>query len=612
MSDSDDDCPPPSRGLATTGHFRRPTVCMPSNSTSSESPSSPASSFRWDTQQSFRLYATKSMANHRKSTFMLAGSLSDLGVETAPTPSVELSAAYKQLKDYIVANGQTTVSHDSQLPVNIKKGKFIGSGGFAQVYCGINVSSGELVAIKEIQVTGGSRAELAAVEQEFALLRALKHTNVVRYLLFEHSVSQKVCRIVMEFMAGGSTQTVCQKFGPLSEAILKKYTKDIFSGLAFIHEHGIIHRDIKSANLLVSGDGTVKLADFGCSKRITEISSATSFVIGTPIYMSPEFIRGDTSPKIDVWAAGCTIFELATGLQPWHHTRIKDHLPLMYHITTSSDTPLMVPTSDPRTFSAEFLDFLEKCFLRDPLKRPDAKTLLEHPWLDSTLAELEEQREIEEATYVTSADNCHTLSSVLLDLDIPEVDVTNSNSAPATRSPGKKSPRAFGQFGRQPSTASGDIPSGPVSPQLSNIDFGPGLGGSVGSIRFGFGSQSSAQPSVAPQNQVLVLGEKGSLEMHSYSEETGDDTPFTEPLSLPTPDGATQMTLSGPVRMNFSFQSGGKNVDVGLEIAPSDVSLKVVDRRPSFVVAMNEHIRGQINDAMLKFFKSEGEQQVIG
>ena len=517
------------------------------------------------------------------------------------TPSAELSAAYKQLKDYILHNGQVTVSHDSLLPVNIKKGKLIGSGGFAQVYCGINMTTSELVAIKEIQVPGGSRSELAAVEQEFALLRALKHPNVVRYLLFEHSVSQKVCRIVMEFMAGGSTQTIVQKFGALSEAVLKKYAKDIFSGLAFIHEHGIIHRDIKPANLLVAGDGTVKLADFGCSRRITEISSATSFVIGTPIYMSPEFIRGDTCQKIDVWAAGCTIFELGTGLQPWHHTRIKDHLPLMYHITTSSDTPLMVPTADPRAFSANFIDFLEQCFIRDAKKRPEAKALLEHPWLDMSLSELEEQHEIEEATFLTSAENCQTLSTeVLLDLDIPEVDLMNS--ATSSRSPRRPS--------KSPQSATHlkvSIPSNPNSPQQASIDTPMALGSSHGLA----GSLSSRHlvPQAAHQNQVLVVGDKGRLEMFSYSDDATDPhEPSGDSRVAESADDSSQppplMSLQGPVRMSFCFQSGGKNIDVGLEIDPTDVSLRVVDRRPSFVVAMNDHIRGQINDAMMKFSRN--------
>jgi hypothetical protein len=111
----------------------------------------------------------------------------------------------------------------------------------------------------------------------------------------------------------------------------------------------------------------------------------------------------------------------------------------------------------------------------------------------------------------------------------------------------------------------------------------------------------------APQNQVLVVGQQGALEMRSFSEEaafqagdmaTQGDISFQQGGSL---SGDAPLTLRGPVRMSFSFQSGGRNVDVGLEIDPTDVSMRVIDRRPSFVVAMNEHIRGQINDAMMKF-----------
>lgn len=184
----------------------------------------------------------------------------------------------------------------------------------------------------------------------------------------------------MELLAGNSTLHLLQRFGPLTETILRKITRHLLHAISFVHREGIFHRDIKPANILVSHTGNVKLCDFGCSKKVSELSKATSCIIGTPIYMAPELIKGSPHQKSDIWSVGCTLFELATGLLPWYHSRVKDNLPLMFYITTTSETPVVLQDNSVE-LSLEFQSFLNLCFVRDVQKRPDAIDLLQHPWI---------------------------------------------------------------------------------------------------------------------------------------------------------------------------------------------------------------------------------------
>ncbi|KPI89622.1 putative Protein kinase [Leptomonas seymouri] len=305
---------------------------------------------------------------------------------TLSQAQMELSVAMNALRAYISLCGKTIIHGDAQHLVEIKKGFLIGAGGFAKVFVGVNTVRGELVAIKEIDISGVEDiSALNEIEGEFALLKSLHHPNIVSYALFEHSKSQRVCRIVMELLAGDSTLHLLQKFGPLTEAVLRIMTRNILRAIRFLHSEGIFHRDIKPANILVSHRGEVKLCDFGCSKRVSELNKAASCIIGTPVYMAPEFIRGEADHKADIWSLACSLFELATGLVPWYHSCVKDNIPLMFYITTTNDSPVVFPTLEAKNeFSPEFLNFMDLCFTRSVVNRPEAAELLMHPWIMGT------------------------------------------------------------------------------------------------------------------------------------------------------------------------------------------------------------------------------------
>eukprot|EP00796_Vickermania_ingenoplastis_P013396 gene13396-9219_t len=303
--------------------------------------------------------------------------------QRAKVSPADLPSSLSALKNYIAVNGKTIIVGDESHPLEIKRGGVLGSGGFAKVFIGLDTVKGELLAIKEMSTENITDVHtLNEIEQEFALLRSIRHPNVINYHFFEHSKSQKVCRIAMELLAGNSTMHLLQRFGPLTETILRKITRHLLNAISFVHKEGIFHRDIKPANILVSHTGNVKLCDFGCSKRVSELSKASSCIIGTPIYMAPELIKRTPHQKSDIWSMGCTLFELATGLQPWYHTGVKAYIPLTFYITTTSESPLVLPEEDHLTeFSPEFLNFLNLCFCRDVQKRPEATELLRHPWI---------------------------------------------------------------------------------------------------------------------------------------------------------------------------------------------------------------------------------------
>lgn len=294
----------------------------------------------------------------------------------------DLCCAFNALKSYIATKGKPLILGTESHPLEIKQCGILGAGGFAKVYIGLDTVKGELLAIKEMSIENVTDVQtLNAIEEEFALLRSIRHPNIINYHFFEHSKSQKVCRIVMELLAGNSTMHLLQRFGPLTEIILRKIARHLLHAISFVHHEGILHRDIKPANILVSHTGVVKLCDFGCSKRVSELSKATSCIIGTPVYMAPELIKGVPHQKSDIWSMGCSLFELATGLLPWYHSKVKDNLPLMFYITTTSETPLILPPDSPTELSSDFMNFLNLCFTRDIQKRPDALELLRHPWI---------------------------------------------------------------------------------------------------------------------------------------------------------------------------------------------------------------------------------------
>lgn len=276
-----------------------------------------------------------------------------------------------------------------------QKGALIGSGSFGRVFLGLNLMSGGFMAVKQVELSeeqiAHHKAEVSALQNEITLLQSLKHVNIVQYL--GSSVEGTCLNIFLEYVPGGSISSLIKKFTAtdsegLPESLIAHYTKQILTGLQYLHSNQIIHRDIKGANILVDDKGNIKLADFGASKKIEEIvahvGAGESFASlkGTVYWMAPEVIRQTGyGRQADIWSVGCTVIEMATGRPPWYNSAFTDQISALFTIATSDDLPPM-----PEMFSDTGKDFLAQCFRRNPKERPNATKLLQHPWLNSSSA----------------------------------------------------------------------------------------------------------------------------------------------------------------------------------------------------------------------------------
>ncbi|CAA7407093.1 unnamed protein product [Spirodela intermedia] len=262
-----------------------------------------------------------------------------------------------------------------------RKGELIGCGAFGHVYMGMNLDSGELLAVKQVMIGTSSafkekaQDNIRELEEEVKLLKKLSHPNIVRYL--GTAREEDTLNILLEFVPGGSISSLLGKFGSFPEAVIRTYTKQLLQGLGYLHQNGIIHRDIKGANILVDNKGCIKLADFGASKRVAKLATlnAAKSMKGTPYWMAPEVIvQTGHSFSADIWSVGCTVIEMATGKPPW--SQQYQEVAVLYHIgTTKSHPPI------PENLSPEAKDFLLRCLQKEPNMRSTASELLQHPFV---------------------------------------------------------------------------------------------------------------------------------------------------------------------------------------------------------------------------------------
>jgi len=199
-----------------------------------------------------------------------------------------------------------------------QRGNLLGSGSYGKVYMAMNSDSGEIFVVKQVPFNGAnsdeSSEEVAQLEMEIALLGTLNHPNIVKYLGTERNNVSNELSIFLEHMPGGSIAELVSRFGKLDESVIRKYTREVLEGLIYLHDKGIIHRDIKGQNILVDNHGVCKLADFGASRHMQSAESAQNMSFkGTPVFMSPEVILEQRySKKSDIWSVGCTVLQMAT------------------------------------------------------------------------------------------------------------------------------------------------------------------------------------------------------------------------------------------------------------------------------------------------------------
>ncbi|KAM6378040.1 serine/threonine-protein kinase TAO3 isoform 2-T6 [Pluvialis apricaria] len=248
----------------------------------------------------------------------------------------------------------------------------IGHGSFGAVYFATNSHTNEVVAVKKMSYSGKQTNEKwQDIIKEVKFLRQLKHPNTIEYkgcYLKEHTAW-----LVMEYCLGSASDLLEVHKKPLQEVEIAAITHGALQGLAYLHSHCKIHRDIKAGNILLTEPGQVKLADFGSASIV---SPANSFV-GTPYWMAPEVIlamdEGQYDGKVDVWSLGITCIELAERKPPLFNMNAMSAL---YHIAQNDS-----PTLQSNEWSDSFRGFVDYCLQKIPQERPSSTDLLRHDFV---------------------------------------------------------------------------------------------------------------------------------------------------------------------------------------------------------------------------------------
>jgi len=218
-----------------------------------------------------------------------------------------------------------------------------------------------------------------ALKLESETLKDLDHPNIVQYLGFEETPT--FLSIFLEYVPGGSIASCLRKHGKFDEEVTKSFTKQILSGLDYLHSKGIIHRDLKADNILVETSGICKISDFGISKRTDDINMAGAYTSmqGTVFWMAPEVINSSKSGynfKIDIWSVGCVVFEMWTGHRPWSG---QEAMAVLIHLYSTRQAP---PVPADVSLSPLADNFRQLCFAMDPDERPSALELQKHQYLE--------------------------------------------------------------------------------------------------------------------------------------------------------------------------------------------------------------------------------------
>lgn len=262
-----------------------------------------------------------------------------------------------------------TPGDPTTLYANLSK---IGQGASGGVYTAFEINTSRSVAIKQMNLEQQPKKEL--IINEILVMRESSHKNIVNFI--DSYLHKGDLWVVMEFMEGGSLTEVVT-YNMMNEGQIGAVCRETLLGLQHLHDKGVIHRDIKSDNVLLSLRGDIKLTDFGYCAQINEDQNKRTTMVGTPYWMAPEVIsRKEYGPKIDVWSLGIMAIEMIEGEPPYLN---ESPIRALYLIVTNG-TPRL---KDPESLSPTIKSFLEWCLKVDVEKRASAEDLLQHDFIRS-------------------------------------------------------------------------------------------------------------------------------------------------------------------------------------------------------------------------------------
>ncbi|XP_072329768.1 traf2 and NCK-interacting protein kinase-like isoform X7 [Scyliorhinus torazame] len=261
--------------------------------------------------------------------------------------------------------------------------ELVGNGTYGQVYKGRHVKTGQLAAIKVMDVTGDEEEE---IKQEINMLKKYSHhRNIATYYgafikKNPPGVDDQLW-LVMEFCGAGSVTDLIKntKGNTLKEDWIAYICREILRGLTHLHQHKVIHRDIKGQNVLLTENAEVKLVDFGVSAQLDRTVGRRNTFIGTPYWMAPEVIACDENPdatydfKSDLWSLGITAMEMAEGAPP-----LCDMHPMRALFLIPRNPP---PRLKSKKWTKKFVSFIEGCLVKNHGQRPATDQLLKHPFI---------------------------------------------------------------------------------------------------------------------------------------------------------------------------------------------------------------------------------------
>ncbi|TPX37796.1 hypothetical protein SeMB42_g06873 [Synchytrium endobioticum] len=355
--------------------------------------------------------------------FLVSGSGSEISllsdITVPPATVLEITLSTIPVEGMSEESGIT--NSDGRAPFKWVKGKLIGEGSYGRVYHGLKLplpnansasTATEFIAIKQVDLSlpKGREAHsnkaafrkkmVEALQRELEFLQILDHTNIVR--CFGHEFGETAMNVFLEYVDGGTISSMTTRFGMLPVEMIQSFTCQILLGLEYMHGLDIIHRDIKGANILVDGQGVVKISDFGISKR-TGMSNAyrrasSMSVKGSTFWMAPEMVRSQKcSAKIDIWSTGCVVVEMISGHRPWKEY---EENAAFWQIGQYKSPP------SPDLVRNDVSEFLTSTFEINPEERPTASELLRHAFVDidpfdidfEALCHQAEQRRLEEGS----------------------------------------------------------------------------------------------------------------------------------------------------------------------------------------------------------------------